>query len=366
MSGILELVESHVKMKKAATTWGGEWHGPCPDCGGTDRLRVWPDYKGRGSGFYSCRGCGKAGDEIQFLRDFEGLGFREACERLNREIPESAWLRTPKHAPPKAFDGRECAAPEEIWKEKARKFTSWCFDQLFVRPQELKWLKTKRGLTEETVTRFGLGWNPGEDGKDIFRAREGWGLPELINEKTGKRRALWLPVGLVIPWYEGRQIVRLRIRRHGDISFGPRYYVVPGSGSETMAIPVMDREARIWVIVESELDGILIHQVAGDIVGAMAMGSVSTRPDVAATAMLRGAVCILNALDYDAAGEKYRTWWEEEFSQNRRWPAPEGKDPGEAWEAGVNLREWILAGLPEGLRLVVERYAGKQTKRREG
>ncbi|MDD5476381.1 MAG: hypothetical protein PHU03_07715, partial [Syntrophales bacterium] len=57
---------------------------------------------------------------------------------------------------------------------------------------------------------------------------------------------------------------------------------------------------------------------------------------------------ILNALDYDDAGGK-EAWhfWPEAYGKKKvkRWPVPEGKDPGEAYQAGVNLRAWIKAGL---------------------
>jgi hypothetical protein len=64
--------------------------------------------------------------------------------------------------------------------------------------------------------------------------------------------------------------------------------------------------------------------------------------------MLKSAAVILNALDYDAAGKKAIGWWEERFvDYHRRWPVPEGKDPGDAFKAGVDMAAWIRAGLPE-------------------
>ena len=34
-----------------------------------------------------------------------------------------------------------------------------------------------------------------------------------------------------------------------------------------------------------------------------------------------------------------------------RGKAGQGKDPGEAFEAGVDIKEWIVAGLPPGLKI---------------
>ena len=64
---------------------GDEWAGPCPDpaCGGRDRFCFWVGGQGKhGLGRFYCRGCGRQGDAIQFLREFQGLGYGEACRAL--------------------------------------------------------------------------------------------------------------------------------------------------------------------------------------------------------------------------------------------------------------------------------------------
>ena len=55
----------------------------------------------------------------------------------------------------------------------------------------------------------------------------------------------------------------------------------------------------------------------------------------------------LIAIDYDDhPGAWAAAWWAENFSQAEIWPPPRGKDPGEAYQKGVNIRDWIIAGLP--------------------
>jgi hypothetical protein len=52
-------------------------------------------------------------------------------------------------------------------------------------------------------------------------------------------------------------------------------------------------------------------------------------------------------LDRDDAGAKESwTWWAKHFERAKRWPVAQGKDPSEAYQAGLNLREWVMAGLP--------------------
>jgi len=88
-------------------------------------------------------------------------------------------------------------------------------------------------------------------------------------------------------------------------------------------------------------------------VNVMALGSAAAKADADAFALLKDAPVILNALDFDNAGAKAWAWWEETFPYiAERWPIPEGKDPGEyVQEFGGDIREWIMAGLPEGLRM---------------
>lgn len=59
----------------------GELNGPCPFCGGHDRLVVWPPSADRG-GCAWCRRCRWRGDVIQLYRDLEGVSFVQAVEDL--------------------------------------------------------------------------------------------------------------------------------------------------------------------------------------------------------------------------------------------------------------------------------------------
>lgn len=349
---ILELIRKHgIEPKKASSTKGGEYASSCPGCGGKDRFRVWPEQHD-GQGAYWCRQCGCGGDAIQFLRDFEGLTFRQACERLGQKLPDSKDLgmRQPKKQAD-AWVPRDPAEPETSWNKKAQALVIWASEKLIENKTQMEWLAA-RGIGEETVMRFWLGWLT----EDVYRSRESWGMASVTNEETGKERPLWFPKGLVIPWFNAAgDVVKLRIRRPDPIRSGDKkYYFVPGGASVTTLIRpgntgrIVRRE--VYVVVESELDALLIAEEAGDFCGAVALGSNSAHPDVQSAKILQSAVVILNALDFDAAGSSQREWWKTHFPQSRRWPAPRAKDPGDAYKAGVDIRQWIIAGLPEGMR----------------
>lgn len=356
MNLLLDLCHKHgVELKKVANTKGGEWQGPCPGCGGTDRFHVNPNtaQEKEFPGSYWCRGCGKKGDTIQFLIDFEGMSFKEACQKLGKPLDDHYNRKPPKQTTPENdFQPRDYDTPPALWQEKALKFAQWSWERLYENIEAMDYL-SQRGVTEASIDRFYLGYNSGDgQGRDLYRSREGWGLSVLMSEKKeGRPKPLWLPKGLVIPWQNYRgEFVRIRIRRPKPIDFGPPYYLVPGSSAETMIIRSL-KPSNIYVIVEAELDGFMIAEKAGDMVNVVPLGSSSIRPDDQAYRILSGGL-ILNALDFDRAGAAEFEWWQRHFKNHKRWPVPKGKDPGEALQARVDIRQWILEGLPEGMRRI--------------
>src|SRR5439155_6306936 len=75
--------------KKTSYTHGGEYHSPCPRCGGKDRFYIQPQRQQKNCvGYYACRQCGIKGDTIQFAMDFFGLNFVDAVARVDGQLPE--------------------------------------------------------------------------------------------------------------------------------------------------------------------------------------------------------------------------------------------------------------------------------------
>jgi hypothetical protein len=354
---VLDLLKARsIEPAKASNSRGGEYHSECPGCGGKDRFHVWPE-QNEGAGSYWCRQCGKAGDAIQFLIDFDGCTFPEACRRLGRDqklVTARPFTPPETSRPGKAWKPRTYEDPAGLWREKAEKFVLWCHGNLLKNEEKLAWLHN-RGIPREAVERFKLGWNIGEKGKDMFRPRASWGVPEKY--KDGRKVKLPIPVGLVIPVLDDEgKIIRVRIRRDPpyDDKYRKKYHHMPGSSSAPL---VLGWEREAFVLTESELDAMAVFHAAGDLVGSVSMGSSSTRPDAETAEVLSSALVILDALDYDGAGAKEREFWETNFPQTDRWPVPAGKDPGEAFAAGVDLRAWILEGLPPRWRVGRSRLA---------
>lgn len=82
--------ERGLNPKFAAYTQGGEYHSPCPSCGGRDRFVMQPNKQMKNCvGSYFCRQCTTKGDSIQFCIDHLGLTFKEAIDRIGIEIPKN-------------------------------------------------------------------------------------------------------------------------------------------------------------------------------------------------------------------------------------------------------------------------------------
>ena len=142
-----------------------------------------------------------------------------------------------------------------------------------------------------------------------------------------------------------------------------RYVALPG-GEECYAI-WGDPAWKIWVVVETERDAVLLWQeLARYGIGAMGTGSAGKAPDPVSHTILSRADCIVNALDNDRAGAKASWKWIPDhgfawsvYPHAVRWLVPSviGKDVGDLPAAGIGVWEWIREGLPSYIRRDAER-----------
>ena len=333
---ILELLEQdNITGNWVDSTYGRKHESQCPGCGGDDRFHVWPDQE-EGGRFW-CRKCGKSGNVISYLMHFRGMDYGQALALSGISPHRSLRKRsiTVSQTVPKKLLNDE---PGVRWRLQCRGFLEWSKNCLWGSRYIIfrSWLNKDRGLKEETIEDANLGWLP----VDWYTDRKDWGLAEKAKD-VGTQSQLWIPAGLVIPCFHNGQLQRLRIRRH-NITEGDRYYVLPGSSP----IPMILGDGDIFIIVESELDALLLRQEAGDLVGIIALGSALIRPDEEISKLLHRAKKLMVSLDTDKAGAKESwQWWLKRFSNAIRWPVILGKDPTEAYIKGLNLRDWVKAGI---------------------
>src|SRR5689334_16755506 len=186
---------------------GRQWKACCPFHNEkTPSFYVYDDH-------FHCFGCGAHGDAISFLMRAEGASFPEAVERLAAE----AGMEVPKPTPEaRAREQRArdlygvLAAAEAAYRRR-----------LFLPEgrQALDYLR-RRGLSDETIARFGLGWSG--EGRGALAAElkaEGIEPAQLAEAGLVKRRE---DGPGFVDFFFNRVMFPIRDRRGRTISFGGR------------------------------------------------------------------------------------------------------------------------------------------------
>ena len=298
--------------------------------------------------FFKCFGCGAAGDLVKLYEHLRGMGrdskevFKEFRANYGPAY-EAGEKRRPRPPMPQpvGWQPREALLPPDKWMERAGLFVEHSKDRLRCMPEELARLKAW-GFDLADAWQCGMGWN--DQGKSF--PRQSWGLEPLMrrnDDGSEYPEKLYLPAGLVIPYFEGGQVIKLKIRRPEPEAL-QRYWIVKGSCARLS----LYGEADKVLVVETERDAAMLW---GRYKGAgwafLATGGAASRPCQKIHAVLKQSRLLAVALDNDQAG--FMAWdrfWRETYPQAVRWPMPlswEVKDPGEAAERGLNLGAWLEA-----------------------
>lgn len=186
---------------------GRNWKGCCPFHGEkTPSFYVYEDH-------FHCFGCGEHGDAIGFVMKSQGAGFMEAVEQLASEAgldvpkptPQAAEAERQRHTLVTVLQAAEAAYIRRLHLPEGR--------------AALDYLRG-RGLTDETIERFGLGWSG--EGRGALAAdltRDGITADQLVeagllrcDDESGRTYDLFF----------NRVMFPIRDRRGRTISFGGR------------------------------------------------------------------------------------------------------------------------------------------------
>jgi DNA primase len=305
-SGFLDELRARTPLPAIIGRWvrlarsGRQWKGCCPFHGEkTPSFYVYEDH-------FHCFGCGAHGDAISFVMQSQGATFPEAVEQLAAE----AGMEVPKPSPGAAEAERRRLDLHGVLDAAAR-----AFQRRFFLPEGARALDylRGRGLTDETIGRFALGWSG--EGRGALAAelsREGIELPMLIEA------GLMRPPEDGRPAYDlffGRVMFPIHDRRGRVISFGgrilgdgqPKYVNGPETAlfSKRRTLFGFDlarassRSGAAIVAVEGYMDVIALHQAGFG--GAVApLGTALTEEQLEELWRLSPAPTL--CFDGDAAG----------------------------------------------------------------
>lgn len=319
---LLDLIGRDIKLKKAAGTGGGEWHGPCPFCGGIDRFAVQPN--GRG---WSCRQCTPHWqDAIAYVMRRDGVGFKQAVETLGLPLdqqPRSA-ITHPPHLTPEQPQplNTYLALTDEVWKNAARGFCARSFDELWGKDglKALEYLK-KRGISEAVIEEAGLGYNSHDEYAK-------WGETDVF-----------MPRGIVIPWVIDKAIWKVNIRRpEGE----PKYLQITGGANGLYNADSLRSDEYVY-LTEGEFDSLVLRSHCKGI-KAVATGTTSGARVLRWVSLLSMAYRVVIAYDADETTnegvQKAVQWWSDNLKNAVR-TMPTAHDITDMWKAGIDLQTWL-------------------------
>jgi DNA primase len=291
---IIEVIGGRVQLKRA----GREYKACCPfHDEKTPSFTVSPDKQ-----FYHCFGCGAHGTALGFLMEFDHLGFVEAVE----ELAARAGLDVPREG----GDAGVARPNEDLYVALER--AALLFRQsLSAEPRAREYL-AGRGLTPESLARFGIGYAPAR-----------WdALLDRYGASAGERQTL-LRAGLIIERSEGGHYDRFRDRimfpirdvRGRTIGFGgrvldksePKYLNSPETelfhkGRELYGLYEARQATRSLtrlLVVEGYMDVVRLHQ-AGVTCAVATLGTATTPEHLQRIFRLAGEVVF--CFDGDRAG----------------------------------------------------------------
>ncbi len=165
---IVEVISAHTDLRRQGTRWVGlcpfhEERTPSFSVDAAEKL-------------YHCFGCGVGGDTIKFVEEKEGLGFAEAVELLADRY--GVELERDQENPEVEARRRQQRRFEELLGRTADFYAAYLWDS--EEAKKARGYLTERGLGEEVLRAFGVGYAPSAWDKVLLRGqRAGFKVDEL-------------------------------------------------------------------------------------------------------------------------------------------------------------------------------------------
>lgn len=292
---IVDLIGSYVSLVKR----GRNYVGLCPFHNEkTPSFSVNPD-----GHYFKCFGCGKSGDAITFLQEYEGLDFNEAI----KELAEKA------HIDLGEAEFQKKQADYSVYYDINREAALYFMDNIKADEAAISYLKN-RNINVNSVLEFGIGFALDSwDGLLNHLTQKGFSINDIeaanLIQKSEKRGTYYdlFRKRLIFPILDLKsRVVGFSGRIVGDGE--PKYYnsrdsVIFKKGNLLFGLNLVQKKSdrsRI-MLVEGNIDVVKLHQMGINYVVA-ALGTAFT--DRQATLLKRYGKEVYLCLDGDFAGQK--------------------------------------------------------------
>lgn len=292
---IVDLIGSYVSLVKR----GRNYVGLCPFHNEkTPSFSVNPD-----GHYFKCFGCGKSGDAITFLQEYEGLDFNEAI----KELAEKA------HIDLGEAEFQKKQADYSVYYDINREAALYFMDNIKLDEAAISYLKN-RNINVNSVLEFGIGFALDSwDGLLNHLTKKGFSINDIeaanLIQKSEKRGTYYdlFRKRLIFPILDLKsRVVGFSGRIVGDGE--PKYYnsrdsVIFKKGNLLFGLNLVQKKSdrsRI-MLVEGNIDVVKLHQMGINYVVA-ALGTAFT--DRQATLLKRYGKEVYLCLDGDFAGQK--------------------------------------------------------------
>jgi DNA primase len=362
---IVDLIGSYIQVKKAGSTFRAN----CPfHHEKTPSFYITPS-----SQRFHCFGCGKGGDAISFIRDYENLPFMDAVRKL---AARAGVHFVEEESDPKADQSRRARGR---LLDLHREATAFFHEQLMKNPDagHARDYMKSRGFGAEMAARWSIGWMPADPRVflDWARAKKFSGR-ELADSGIAKQQDDQNPKAGLYVRFQDRLMFPIREEKNGDvIAFSARqlrenknsgkYINSPETalfkkskvffGLDRAKKPILTEKAAL--LCEGQIDAICCHELG--IAHAVATcGTACTREH--ARILKRYTNQVLICYDADAAGlaateKAYRELVPEGFAV-RVVEMPAGDDPDSFLKAhGEAAFRALLANAKEFFDFKLER-----------
>jgi DNA primase len=225
--------------------------------------------------------------------------------------------------------------PTGVWQAKASAFVESCQRALWMPPgaRALTYMR-ERGLCDDTLRAASVGYHGGLE----RHPPASWGF-------SADHKPIWIPRGIVLPWFQAGELWRVVIRRPGQDIPKAQKYITISEGTNTLYGMDILRPNRPAMIVEAVIDALSILQEAGDLIAVVAAGSTTGGRLERCIGRLALSSTVLVAFDADEAGEAAAGWWLTALGHRaKRW-RPYWDDPNAMLQDGADLGMWVREGM---------------------